>query len=112
MFLRFRPKPCWSWFRRVVRPVPSPQGLKLTVYALAPKMRHHTYTARTLWTYARLFLFQFVNTGLVVLIVSGGLPNAAMEYLEGEELADTVKREGPIPLARLMPLLDQVLDMA
>ena len=59
------------------------QGLKLTVYALAPKMRHHTYTARTLWTYARLFLFQFVNTGLVVLIVSGGLPNAAMEYLEG-----------------------------
>ena len=42
------------------------QGLKLTVYALAPKMRQYTYTARTLWTYARFFLFQFVNTGLVV----------------------------------------------
>ena len=49
----------------------------------SPLAALHTYTARTLWTYARLFLFQFVNTGLVVLIVSGGLPNAAMEYLEG-----------------------------
>ncbi|MGE0708207.1 MAG: serine/threonine-protein kinase [Planctomycetota bacterium] len=34
----------------------------------------------------------------------------AMEYLEGDELADIIKHEGPIALPRLVRLLDQVLQ--
>ncbi|MCK5795805.1 MAG: serine/threonine protein kinase [Deltaproteobacteria bacterium] len=37
-------------------------------------------------------------------------PYLVMEYLQGEDLGEIIKRDGPIPLKRLIPLLIQICD--
>ncbi|RMG98326.1 MAG: serine/threonine protein kinase [Deltaproteobacteria bacterium] len=39
---------------------------------------------------------------------SGGVVFFVMEFLEGEDLSDTVKREGPLPWARVKPIMLQI----